>query len=125
VPLCFKMNNEVSTYKRSGLVARMAQLGVKLGDIEIIPRNRLHLSILLYMLKSSNLAHLRRFSFNFRNFDSYQCTEELEAAKWKLSAMKDGIPYKAIHDGEKMELSACVRFFGDYAQQMIPSENWT
>jgi len=100
-----------------GTVAGLVNLGAKLGDIEFKPEHLLDLSILLYMLKSCNSAYVTRFSFNLRSFDSRRCTEELEAAKWKLNAIEDGIPYKALQDTNTFALTDFVGFFEDWAKQ--------
>jgi len=65
----------------------MIRLGVKFGDVQMVPSNPLHVSILLYLMKSSNMAHLRRLSFDMRCFDANDCLEEFEAAHGSFSLL--------------------------------------
>jgi len=74
-------------------IAWLSKVGVKIGDIRVMPKHPLHLALLLHMFNSCNMEHLRRFSFDLYLFKADGCTGELDAAKWKLRAIEDGIPY--------------------------------
>ena len=100
----------------SSRIARMSQLGVKLGEIYLAPEHQLELAKLLYMLKSCDMENLIDFGFNLRDLDEADFPHGFAAAKWKLDAIKNGIPYKAIHDGETLELSDFIGFFKDWAR---------
>ena len=113
VPLQYEDNGSPA------VVARLSQLGVKLGDIDMLPDHSIDVSILLYMLKSCDVAHLRCFTLCLLNFNADKCKEELYAAKFKLDAIKCGIPYKTVHDGEQVGVSDFVSFFEDCSNKMI------